>query len=312
MSNVVSTNLAGVQGAGTGLRRAMMRSLEENPDVAIDFLEVAPDNWITLGGSLGRRFKAFTERYDFVTHGLSLSLGSPDPLDEAFVKQVKQFLDAHGIQCYSEHLSYCGESGHMYDLLPIPFTSDAVKYVAERIRRVQDIIERPLAIENVSYYAAPGKEMDEIAFFNAVVAEADCHILLDVNNVYVNSINHGYDPRAFIAQVPAERIAYIHVAGHTEVAPDLIVDTHGNDVIDPVWSLLEYTYETVGVLPTLLERDFNIPALSDQLAEVNKIRSIQRDALRGDATNDPLLNGNQESNNVIASSRSSSGASANG
>ena len=208
-------------------------------------------------------------------HGLSLSLGSPAPLDEAFVKRIKQFLDQHQVRLYSEHLSYCSDEGHLYDLMPIPFTDEAVKHVADRILRVQDILQRRLVIENVSYYAAPGRQIDEIEFINAILEKADCELLLDVNNVYVNSINHGYDAKAYIDAINSKRIAYMHIAGHYNEAEDLIIDTHGADVIDPVWQLLEHTYQQHGVIPTLLERDFNIPALSTLFEEVGHIRDIQ-------------------------------------
>jgi uncharacterized protein (UPF0276 family) len=160
--------------------------------------------------------------------------------------------------------------------MPIPFTEDAVRYVAERIRRTQDILEQRIAIENVSYYAAPGKEMEEIDFINAVLEEADCGLLLDVNNIYVNSVNHGYDAESFLKALPADRVCYVHVAGHYREADDLIVDTHGADVVDPVWALLETAYAHFGVMPTLLERDFNIPPLPELLTEVRHIAGLQR------------------------------------
>ena len=163
--------------------------------------------------------------------------------------------------------------------MPIPFTSEAVEYVARRIRRVQDILEQRIAIENVSYYAAPGKEMAEIDFLNAVLEAADCELLLDINNIYVNSVNHGYDAEAFLAAIPGDRIAYAHIAGHYVEAEDLIVDTHGADVIDPVWHLLEKAYQLYDVFPTLLERDFNIPSLPELSDEVQMIRSIQTNTL---------------------------------
>ncbi|MGH8119199.1 MAG: DUF692 domain-containing protein, partial [Gammaproteobacteria bacterium] len=163
----------------------------------------------------------------------------------------------------------------LYDLMPIPFTEEAVHYVAGRIRRVQDITCRRLAVENISYYAAPGQEMTEIEFINAVIAEADCDLLLDVNNIYVNSINHGYDARTFLQALPHEKIAYAHIAGHFVEAEDLRIDTHGADVIDPVWELLDFAYAQFGVFPTLLERDFHIPPLEQLLVEVNRIRKIQ-------------------------------------
>ena len=252
-----------------------MGPLRDNPPKAVDFFEIAPENWIGVGGKMGKDFRYFTERYPFIAHGLSLSIGSPAPLDETFIQRVKRLLDRHNIRFYSEHLSYCSDDGHLYDLMPIPFTEEAVHYVAGRIRRVQDILERRIAMENVSYYAAPGQEMEEIDFLNAVLAEADCDLLLDVNNIYVNSINHRYDAEAFLKSLPADRIAYFHIAGHYDEADDLKVDTHGADIIEPVWTLLETAYQHFGVVPTLLERDFNIPPLPELLAEVSHIKRLQ-------------------------------------
>ncbi|UJP08568.1 MAG: DUF692 domain-containing protein [Nitrosomonas sp.] len=264
-----------VHGAGLGLRRAMLSSLADQTAQPTDFWEVAPENWINVGGRYGKTFRELTEKFPFICHGLSLSIGGPAPLDEAFLQRLKRFLREHRIRYYSEHLSYCSDDGHLYDLLPVPFTEEAVRYVTDRIRRVQDILEQRIAIENVSYYAAPGKAMEEIDFLTAVLQEADCDLLLDVNNIYVNSVNHRYDAETFLQQLPAARIRYIHVAGHYREAEDLIVDTHGADVIDPVWQLLDKTYQHFGVIPTLLERDFNLPPLADLLQEVAVIRALQ-------------------------------------
>ena len=272
----MDTCLNKLHDAGLGLRRAFLTECLKHPPENVSFYEVAPENWMTIGGKLGKQFRAMTEQFDFVCHGLSLSIGSSDPLDENFVKAVKQFMQEHQIKFYSEHLSYCSHDGHLYDLMPIPFTEEAVFHVAARIRRVQDILEQKIAIENVSYYAAPGQEMEEIDFFNAVVKEADCDILIDINNIYVNSINHRYDAEAFLKAIPADRIAYAHIAGHYVEANDFLIDTHGAEVIDPVWALLAKAYELFGVFPTLLERDFNLPALSELIAEVETIRHIQQ------------------------------------
>ncbi len=270
-----------IHGAGLGLRRGeLMDSLEAQTSAPVAFMEVAPENWIGLGGSLGKRFRGLTERYPFICHGLSLNIGGPAPLDETFLQRLKQFLATHQIRCYSEHLSYCADDGHLYDLMPIPFTEEAVYHVAERIRRTQDILEQRIAIENVSYYATPGKQMEEIDFIKAVLDEADCDFLLDVNNIYVNSINHCYDAEAFLKALPGERIAYSHIAGHYNEAEDLIIDTHGADVIDPVWRLLDIAYDSFGVFPTLLERDFNIPPLATLLNEVNIIARKQAEFLQ--------------------------------
>ncbi|WP_036860419.1 HvfB family MNIO-type RiPP peptide maturase [Porticoccus hydrocarbonoclasticus] len=269
-----------VQGAGLGLRRALMGSLWSQSPENIDFMEVAPENWIGVGGRLGHQFRAYTERYPFVCHGLSLSIGSPAPLDFELLSRVKTFLDQHQVRYYTEHLSYCSDHGHLYDLMPIPFTESAVHYVSGRIRQVQDFLGRRIAVENVSYYAAPQQEMSEIDFINAVIAEADCDLLLDVNNIYVNSINHRYNAEEFLAQLPGERVVYAHIAGHYEEAEDLRVDTHGADVIDPVWHLLDMAYQQFGVVPTLLERDFNMPPVPVLLEEVTRIRQSQQSALQ--------------------------------
>lgn len=264
-----------ILGAGLGLRRALLGPLHSHPMTTVSFMEVAPENWINVGGRLGKQFRAFTERLPFVAHGLSLSLGGPESLDETFLHRLRQFLDEHGIHCYSEHLSYCTDGGHLYDLMPIPFTAEAVHRVAGRIRHVQDVLERRIAVENVSYYAAPGAEMSELEFLTAVLEEADCDLLLDVNNTYVNSINHGYDAGHFLRSLPGARVAYGHIAGHYKEADDLIIDTHGAKVISGVWDMLEDAYRAHGVFPTLLERDFNIPAVGELLAEVGQIAAIQ-------------------------------------
>lgn len=264
-----------VKGAGLGLRRALLGPLQEQGTGPVDFMEVAPENWMGVGGRLGRSFRQFTDVLPFACHGLSLSIGSPSPLDETFLHRLRQFLDKHAIRCYSEHLSYCSDDGHLYDLMPIPFTADAVYYVAGRVRRVQDILERRIALENVSYYAAPGAELSELEFINGVLEEADCDLLLDVNNIYVNSINHGYDPVRFLQGLPGERIAYGHIAGHYNEAEDLIVDTHGADVIAGVWEILDRAFEHFGVFPVLLERDFNIPPLPELFCEVEQIVQLQ-------------------------------------
>jgi uncharacterized protein (UPF0276 family) len=269
-------NSSRLTGAGLGFRRECLPALKTHVPGVIDFFEIAPENWIDMGGAFGRDLRQFSERYPFVLHGLSLSLGGPTPLDEVLLHKIRQFMNQHGIALYTEHLSYCSDDGHLYDLLPIPFTTEAVHYVAARIRRAQDILGRRIAIENASYYtASPIAEMDEASFINAVLAEADCDLHLDVNNVYVNSVNHCFDPLAFIDAMPTARIVYMHVAGHYNEASDLLVDTHGADVIDPVWTLLDASYRRHGVAPTLLERDFNIPPLAELAREVEHIARRQ-------------------------------------
>lgn len=265
-----------VYGAGLGLRRDHFDDLLKGFPPQIGFMEVGPENWIDVGGKVNRRFVEIVAKTSLVCHGLSLNLGGQEPLDRPFLLQVKHFLKEHNVRCYSEHLSYCADEGHLYDLFPIPFTEEAITHVADRIKQTQDIIEQRIAVENVSYYAAPNQQMDEIEFTNAVLQEADCLLLLDINNIYVNSVNHKYDPVSFLRQLPADRIAYAHIAGHYKKKEDLCIDTHGADVIDPVWSLLDIAYETFGIFPTLLERDFDIPPLQQMLLEVDKINFYQQ------------------------------------
>ena len=274
-------NTSGFQGAGLGLRRALLGPLLSMDQGAVDFMEVAPENWIGVGGRYGRQFRTLAERFPVVLHGLSLDIGGPDPLDKDLVRSVRQFMDTFDVPLYSEHLTYCAAEGHLYDLLPIPFTAEAVQYVAGRIRQVQDIIGAPIALENASYYAQTHTELTEAQFIDAVLAESGCDLLLDVNNIYVNSINHGYDAIEFLDALPLERARYIHVAGHYDEAEDLKVDTHGADVIDPVWELLVQAYKRTGPLPTLLERDFNLPPLQDLLLEVEQVRQLQGAAQAG-------------------------------
>jgi uncharacterized protein (UPF0276 family) len=264
-----------VQGAGLGLRRPLLDQLMANPPDVIDFMEVAPENWIHVGGKLGKKFRWFTERYPFVIHGLSLSIGAPSPLNEQLVRDIRDFMAIHDIRLYSEHLSYCGDDGQLYDLMPIPFTEEAVRYVAERVRRVQDILGQRMALENVSYYAPLDSSMSEREFLLAVLDEADCDLMLDINNIVVNSINHRYDADEFLRAMPAERIRYFHLAGHYVEDEDLRIDTHGTPVDEQAWHLLGEAYKLFGPVPTLLERDFNFPPLEELLDEVRTIRKLQ-------------------------------------
>ena len=275
--------------AGLGLRRALLEELRAAPADAFDFLECAPDNWIGVGGRLGEALDELSARFPLSCHGLSLSLGGLEPLDETFLARTRRFLDRHRVSLYSEHLSYCTGDGHLYDLMPIPFTAEAVRHVAARIGRVQDVLGRRIAVENVSYYAShpaagDGQDLDEAQFVEAVLEEADCDLLLDVNNVYVNAINHGYDAQAFLARMPGRRIASYHVAGHYDEAEDLKIDTHGAAVKGDVWELLAAAYRLHGVRPTLLERDFNLPPLAELRGEVERIRKLQRAAMAMPAT----------------------------
>lgn len=262
---------------GLGLRRELMDDFLK-ADQLPDFIEVAPENWMGFGGRHAKQFAACVERAPLFCHGLSLSIGGPHPLNLEFIGQIKQFLKQHQAVLYSEHLSYTHDAtGYLYDLLPIPMTEEAVDYVAERILKVQDLLGQRLVIENVSTYAMPAAEMSEAEFICAVLERADCELLLDVNNVYVNSINHGSDAEALIRAMPAERVRYLHLAGHQQIHADLLVDTHGTAVSDPVWDLLRLTYQQLGLRPTLLERDFNIPTWAVLQQELQQIRQMQQE-----------------------------------
>lgn len=264
-----------VDGAGLGLRRTHLGPLLDHIPDSIAFFEVAPENWLGVGGRLGAAFERIVCQRPLVCHGLLLNLGGPDPLDIDSLHRIKHFLDRHEVLIYGDHLSFCAERGQLYELLPIPFTEEAIKHVAGRVRQVQDILERRIAVENASYYLTLSREIDELTFINAVLTEADCDLLIDINNIHVNSVNHGYDPRAFLAGLPRERIAYAHIAGHACEAPDLIVDTHGAPIVDVVWSLLTFAYQRFGIFPTLLERDENIPPLEESLREIDTIIALQ-------------------------------------
>jgi uncharacterized protein (UPF0276 family) len=264
-----------VEGAGLGLRRPLVDKLMADPPDDVDFMEVAPENWIHVGGKLGKKFRWFTERYPFVIHGLSLSIGAPSPLNEQLVRDIREFMATHDIRLYSEHLSYCGDDGQLYDLMPIPFTEEAVRHVAERVKRVQDILGQRMALENVSYYAPLDTSLSEREFLLAVLEEADCDLMLDINNIVVNSINHSYDAGEFLRAMPADRIRYFHLAGHFVEDEDLRIDTHGTAVDEQAWNLLRQAYQLFGPVPTLLERDFNFPPLGELLDEVRKIKRLQ-------------------------------------
>lgn len=293
-----------LQGAGLGYRRDLADDfLNLSSNNAIQFMEVAPENWVKMGGAARYKFDQAAERYPLAVHGLSLSLGGQAPLDRELLKNTKALMTQYNSTFFSEHLSYCECEGHLYDLLPMPFTEEAVKHVAQRIRYVQDFLGLQISLENTSYYLhSPTSTMNEVEFLNAIAQEADCGIHLDVNNIYVNGINHGLlDPYVFLDQVDVKRVNYIHIAGHDEEhsaaqvvedlegesfnkikgayrhLPELLIDTHGEAVKGTVWDLLEYAYQRLPVIPpTLLERDFNFPPFAELYAEVEHIAQLQQ------------------------------------
>lgn len=293
-----------LQGAGLGYRRDLANDfLNLSSNNAIRFMEVAPENWVKMGGAARYKFDQAAERYPLAVHGLSLSLGGQAPLDRELLKNTKALMTQYNSTFFSEHLSYCECEGHLYDLLPMPFTEEAVKHVAQRIRYVQDFLGLQISLENTSYYLhSPTSTMNEVEFLNAIAQEADCGIHLDVNNIYVNGVNHGLlDPYVFLDQVDVKRVNYIHIAGHDEEhsaaqvvedlegesfnkikgayrhLPELLIDTHGEAVKGTVWDLLEYAYQRLLVIPpTLLERDFNFPPFAKLYSEVEHIAQLQQ------------------------------------
>lgn len=263
-----------VLGVGLGLRRELAHETFDNAD-KIDWLELVPENYMDLGGAARERLEQANSAFPLVTHGVNLSIGSVDPLSETYLKALKKLLDTIDAPWFSDHLCFTSVAGHyLHDLLPLPTSREAVQHVVKRIKMVQDYIERPLLLENISYYMnMPGSELTEVQFLSDVLDKADCGLLLDVNNVYVNSINHNFDPYKYLNALPIERTVQMHVAGHSH-GEEMIIDTHGNPVIEPVFELLDYVLARVPVNAVMLERDQNYPEFSEILDELRQIRTI--------------------------------------
>ena len=263
-------------GIGLGLRREMSSETFAHRS-EIDFVEIAPENYIEIGGQARKRLVSALEKYPIITHGLNLSIGSSDEINYEYLRCLKKLLDEIDAPWWSDHLCFSSiDNLYMQDLLPVPFSKEAVKHIVERIRRVQDFIERPFLLENISFYMyMPGCEMPETEFITEILEKADCGLLLDVNNVIVNSINLKFDAEKFVQELPLERVLQIHVAGHKRIG-DYIIDTHGAPVIDPVFDLLDFVLrrDDVDVKGIMLERDQNFPEFDEILAELKKLREI--------------------------------------
>ncbi len=256
-----------IKGTGLGLRTSFIEEVLEHP-IKPDWFEIAPENWIKKHGYFKKIFERIREEFPVACHGLSLSLGSPDPVNKKFLKELKDFLDYYEIEVYSEHLSFSFLDGkNLFDLFPLPLTKNMADFVADKINQVQDFLGRILILENVSYYYCPHKEISETEFIKIILEKTGAKLLLDVNNVYVNSINHKYDPYEYISSFSSKEVAYIHVAGHMKLKEDLIIDTHGSNVSEQVYNLLDYALDHLGTKPVLLERDNNIPPYEDLLKE---------------------------------------------
>lgn len=267
-------------GVGLGLRREHYGSLLRALPTEIQWFEVAPENYMEIGGKVYRDFCELAERVPVVAHSVSMSLGSLDPLNKVFLKQLKKFLRTHRIPLASDHICFSSYRGVQFDdLVPLPFTWEAVRHISRRIRQVQDFLEVPYAVENISYYVPVGaSEMTEWDFVRAVVEESGAGLLLDVNNIYVNSVNFGFDPAVYLKAMPLEKIAYVHIAGHYRKRKDFILDTHGSEIVTPVWRILDALAAMTPVRGIMIERDANIPPLEEILDEVRHIQKILKGA----------------------------------
>jgi uncharacterized protein (UPF0276 family) len=271
-----------ITGIGVGLRRDYAADLAQTRR-QVDFIEIMPENWVCYGGRRRRLLDACIERYACVTHSVSLNIGGEDPLDDELLEATAALLQRTGAPFFSDHVCYSSVRGQpLSDLLPLPFTREVIDHTAARVHKAQERVGRPLALENATFYShMPGAEMDEAAFLCDLLQAADCGMLLDVNNVYVNSQNHGFDPRAFIDRMPLDRVWQLHLAGHTLI-DDTIIDTHIGPIIAPVWELYRYTLQRAGrLIPTLIEWDQDIPPLDQVLDELDRARQQAQQALAG-------------------------------
>ncbi|WP_373532323.1 DUF692 family multinuclear iron-containing protein [Vampirovibrio sp.] len=266
-----------VLGVGLGLRRPLLEDTLAATDL-IDWLEFTPENYMGRGGKALRLLQRAKASYPLISHGVSLSLGSLDPISEAYLAELSDLFGWTHPAWFSDHLCFSSLDGNYFnDLMPLPRTPETVQHVASRLKRLQDRMQRPVLIENISQYVnTPFDEMPDAAFIAAILEQADCGLLLDVNNVYVNSVNHAFDPVAFLDALPLHRVVQIHVAGHHQF-PEGLVDTHGAAVIEPVWVLLRWVLNRCNPCGVMLERDTYLPAFADLKPELQMIRQIWKE-----------------------------------
>lgn len=262
-------------GVGVGLRISHYEAIFASFP-AVDWFEIISENFMVRGGKPLQNLNRILSRYPVVQHGVALSIGSTSPLDWDYLRELKKLLKHVKSPWISDHLCFTNANGfHSHDLLPLPYTEEALHHVASRARTVQDFLEVPLALENASSYLTyTSSQMTEWDFLSAIVEEANCAILLDVNNIYVSSYNHNFDPHEYVAAVPADRVVQIHLAGHTHFGT-YILDTHSDHVIDPVWDLYRHAIRRIGSVSTLVEWDDDIPPLETVLAEAERARKIR-------------------------------------
>ncbi|MCH2232605.1 MAG: DUF692 domain-containing protein [Crocinitomicaceae bacterium] len=257
---------------GLGLRREITEALLHLENQKPAFLEVAPENWMEIGGYWGNLFHQISEKFELTAHGLSLSIGAKDELNIPFLKRLKSFLDEYSISLYSEHLAFSTmNNAHLYESLPVAFTDESVKHISTRVKQVQEILERKVILENVVYYTLIDQELSELDFYNAVASEADCEILLDFNNVFVNGKNFNYDPYEFISKIDTSKVSYLHVGGHQEQNDGLLLDAHNNPIKQEVLDLIRKTKHNFNADKLLFERDANLDDLNELLAEIKRI-----------------------------------------
>ena len=248
-----------VKGCGLGLRSEFLLELDEHT-FRPDWWEVTPENWLSMPTIFKEAFEKEVFSRPTVAHGLALSIGSAEPLNKKFVRQIKRFLDYYHIADYSEHLSFTSLGGkHTYELLPLPMTANMVSIVGDKIEQVQEILKREIILENATYYFVPKSTMSEVDFINEIMKQRGAKLLLDINNIFVNASNHGFCAKDFIDKIDKDNVAYIHIAGHYDDKElGAKIDSHGMPVCAGVWELLEYACRQMEV-PVLLERDNNIP-----------------------------------------------------
>jgi uncharacterized protein len=269
-----------IAGFGVGLRSEHYAAFESEAQKRVDWLEILSENYMVPGGAPLWHLDRIRRDYPMVMHGVSLNIGGTAPLDMDYLRDLKTLVQRVQPGWVSDHLCWTGTAGlNMHDLLPVPYTRETLHHVCERIQQVQDFLGRRLVIENPSTYIAfAADEMREWEFVGEMLQRADCELLLDVNNVYVSSVNHQFDPRQYIDAIPTERVRQIHLAGH-ETHDGYLVDTHDHPVCDAVWDLYGYTLQQCGAVPTMIERDDNIPALGELLDELDIARGVHARAL---------------------------------
>ena len=277
--STTDTLLSPYLGFGLGLRTPHYEQvLQEQPDV--DWFEVLSENYMVAGGKPRYYLEAIGERYPLVMHGVSMSIGSTDPLNMEYLRSLKALANAVNPRWISDHICWTSIHGvNSHDLLPLPYTWETVRHVAERVKQVQDFLGRRILLENVSSYLSyRNSEMNEWEFLNAVCDEADCLILLDVNNIYVSARNHGFDPLEYLDVVNPRRVQQIHLAGHSDYG-DYVIDTHDHDVPNAVWGLYRETLKRLGPVSSMIERDGNIPAFDALYDELGQARTIADEVL---------------------------------